>query len=396
MPSTTNPGAGRTSHLRSYLASKLGIRVWYGIGIETWLPLLLRHGHSVTVWQLPRVAWFTFLSALNTFSGLLTRLIFGARIREVRLHPSPIFVLGHWRTGTTFLHELLASDPRFICPRGYQCGTPHLFLLLDTSFRPLLRYALPDHRPMDEMRFDLERPQEDEYALLGLLGRSNMKSFIFPAAGPQDADYLSLRDLGEGARDTWIANWIYFLKSVAIRHGDDQRLVLKSPQHTARVRTILKAFPQAKFVLLVRNPLEIYASSVRTWKALCDTQGLQRRGSADGWIAESVLSTFEEMHRCFEKDRDLIPQGNLIELRYEDLVADPMRALQRIYAGFDLGDPNGCAAIEDRISESNGYRRNAYKMSRPEMETVVERWSDFTARYGYGDVVAQALMCHGS
>jgi sulfotransferase family protein len=192
----------RIDRLRSRLSAKLGIRVWYGIGIETWAPLLLRYGHTVSPWQLPRLVLFTLLSALNTFCGLLTRLLFGARIGEVRLHPAPIFVLGHWRTGTTFLHELLSSDPRFIYPRGYQCGAPRLFLLLETTFRPFLNFALPQHRPMDEMRFDLERAQEDEYALLGLVGHSNMRSFIFPAAGPQDADYLSLRALDDSV---WLA-----------------------------------------------------------------------------------------------------------------------------------------------------------------------------------------------
>jgi omega-hydroxy-beta-dihydromenaquinone-9 sulfotransferase len=386
----------RIDRLRSRLAARLGIRVWYGIGIETWAPLLLRYGHTVSPWQLPRLVLFTLLSALNSFCGLLTRLLFGARIGEVRLHPAPIFVLGHWRTGTTYLHELLASDPRFIYPRGYQCGAPRLFLLLETTFRPFLNFALPQHRPMDAMRFDLERAQEDEYALLGLIGHSNMRSFIFPAAGPQDADYLSLRKLDDRARQCWTDNWIYFLKSVAIRHGDDQRFILKSPQHTARVRTILQVFPQAKVVHLVRNPLDIYASSVRTWKALCDTQGLQRPGAADGWIPENVLSTFQEMHRCFEADRHLIPRANLIDVRYEELTADPMQTLQQIYAQFGLGNPRDCAAIAERISESAHYRRNAHRLSASELHSVAVRWADFTQRYGYGDAVAEAMARHGS
>jgi hypothetical protein len=347
------------------------------------------------MWQLPRIAMFTLLSVLNTCFGVLTRLIFGRRIREVRLHPSPIFVLGHWRTGTTFLHELLASDPRFVAPRGHQCGAPNLFLMLETTFRPLLRYVLPERRPMDDMVFDLERPQEDEFALLGLLGRSTMRSFIFPNAGPLDPDYLSLRRLDERARARWIAQWLYFLKSVAIRHGDNQRLVLKSPHHTARVQLILRVFPDAKFVHLVRNPLAVYASTVRTWKILSDTQGLAPKGSADAWIGESVVSTFEEMYRCFEEDRVLIAPGNLCELRYEELAADPMRAVQQIYDSLALGDIAQCGPIAQRIGESSNYRANTHRLSGAEIETVARRWSAYTARFGYADVVAEALRSNG-
>ena len=378
--------------LRSSLAASLGFRIWYGIGLETWLPLLARNCRSISIWQVPRVALFTLLSAFNSVVGLFSRLIFARRIRQVQLHPAPIFVLGHWRTGTTFLHELLASDPRHIFPKGYQCGTPHLFLLLETSFRPLLGYALPERRPMDDMRLDLERPQEDEYALLGLLGHSTLRSFIFPADGPADGAYLSLRDLDAAARAAWKEAWVYFLKSVAIRHGDDRRLVLKSPQHTARVRTILEVFPDAKFIHLVRNPFAVFASTVRTWQILSDTQGLQGVGAADAWVKESVLATFAEMYRCYEEDRALIPAGNLYELRYEDLAADPMRALGDIYRALDLGDVTHCEGpAARRVLESSGYKVRSHQLDPADAALVARRWADFIARYRYHDEAAGAL-----
>jgi hypothetical protein len=197
------------------------------------------------------------------------------------------------------------------------------------------------------------------------------------------------------ARGRWIDQWLYFLKSVTIRHGDDTRLVLKSPHHTARVRLILRVFPHAKFVHIVRDPLAVYASTVRTWKILSDTQGLAPKGSADDWVGESVLSTLEEMYRCFEEDRSLIPAGNLCELRYEELAADPMRALQKVYESLALGDAAQCTSIAQRIGESSNYRGNAHRLNRAEIETVARRWSAYTARFGYGEVVAEALQYHG-
>ena len=184
---------------------------------------------------------------------------------------------------------------------------------------------------------------------------------------------------------------VYFLKSVAIRHGNDRRLVLKSPQHTARVRTILEVFPEAKFIHLVRNPLAVFASTVRTWQILSDTQGLQGAGAADPWVKESVLATFKEMYRCYEEDRALVPAGNLYELRYEDLAADPMRALADIYRALDLGDVTHCEGpVARRVLESSNYKVRRYQLDPADAALVARRWADFIARYRYHDEVAGA------
>ena len=245
---------------------------------------------------------------------------------------------------------------------------------------------------MDDMALNLERAQEDEYAMLGLASHSLYKAFIFPSAGPVDREYLSLRHLTPELRRTWVEAWVYFLKSVAIRHGGSRKLLLKSPQHTARVRTILSVFPEAKFVHLTRDPIEIYASTLRTWRALSDTQGLQGPGKTEPWLVESVLSTFEEMYACYQGDRSLIAQGNLVELRYEELVADPEGAIGRIYRGLELGDTSHFAlALRARVAESSEYRVSRYRVSREEVAVLAARWTDYIGRYDYGDAIAAAL-----
>ena len=120
-----------------------------------------------------------------------------------------------------------------------------------------------------------------------------------------------------------------------VRQG---RIVLKSPTHTARVRTILEVFPDARFVHIVRDPLVLFPSTVRLWKSLSQVQGLQVLSEDAAWIERHVLDTFVRMYECFEQDRELIPAGRLVDVRYEDLVADPVGQMRQVYRGLNLGD----------------------------------------------------------
>src|SRR5437870_1618442 len=88
-------------------------RMWEGCAFSAWLRLLWRGRCAVhwTCWYL--VVIITCVSFWNTLMRLLQGVIYGRRIRQTVLQHSPIFILGHWRTGTTLLHELLVQDERF-------------------------------------------------------------------------------------------------------------------------------------------------------------------------------------------------------------------------------------------------------------------------------------------
>ena len=119
-------------------------------------------------------------------------------------------------------------------------------------------------RPMDDMRAGWDRPQEDEFALCNLGVPSPYLAWAFPNHGPVSDEYLDLRSLPAAEREAWKRAWRMFVQRVAlVRSG---RIVLKSPTHTARVRTILEVFPDARFVHIVRDPLVLFPSTVRLWK----------------------------------------------------------------------------------------------------------------------------------
>jgi hypothetical protein len=348
----------------------------------TWTKLLVRNRFAVSPSRLHLAATVTAASVLSSFAGAFSSLLFGHKVRNTKLKEPPLFVLGHWRSGTTLLHELLMLDPRHTCPNTYQCMSPHHFLWTEWFVPRLLDWSLPATRPMDAMQAGWDRPQEDEFALCNMGVPSPYLAWAFPNHGPVADEYLDLRSLSESERDQWKRTWYNFVQRVAVVRGG--RIVLKSPTHTARVRTILEVFPDAKFIHIVRDPLVLFPSTVRLWKSLSDIQGLQVLKENSAWIENQVLETFVRMYECFEQDREQVPAGHLIDMRYEDLVADPVGQMREAYQKLALGKFDEVEpAILRHTMKTRDYRTNKYTLPADVADRVRGRWAPYFQRYGY-------------
>jgi hypothetical protein len=358
-------------------------RFWHGMQLPTWLNLLARNRFAVSPSRLPIAATITIAAQLNTFASVFDRLMFSHRARTTKLAEPPLFVLGHWRSGTTLLHELLILDPRHTYPTTYECFEPNHFLWTEWFIAPLTRWALPTKRPMDNMTTGWDKPQEDEFALCNLGLPSPYLAWAFPNHGPVHDEYLDLADLSTADRERWKRTWRAFVLRVAsLRKG---RIVLKSPTHTARVRTILEVCPDAKFIHIVRDPTVLFASTVRLWKSLSQAEGLQTAAGGEwDWIERHVLDTFVRMYERFEQDRDLVPAGNLIDVHYEELIRDQPATMRRIYEQLALGDFTPVEpAIRDYTRQKRDYQPNRHVIPPETAEKVRHRWAPYFERYGY-------------
>ena len=264
---------------------------------------------------------------------LLQTLFWGRRIARTQLQGDPIFVIGHWRSGTTLLHELLVLDERHTYSNTFDCFCPNHFLLTAPVFRPLVRGLLPKQRPMDNMAAGWDCPQEDEFALCNMGLRSPYLTIAFPNHPPQNQEFFELAEVSPRQRARWQRGLMWFLKCLTVR--TPRRIVLKSPPHTFRIKVLLEMFPKARFIHIVRNPLVIFPSTINLWKRLYRNDGLQVP-TYEG-LDEHVFETFTRMYEVFERDRGLIPAGQFCEVRYEDLVAQPIQQMQRVYERIESG-----------------------------------------------------------
>ncbi len=233
---------------------------------------------------------------------------------------------------------------------------------------------------MDNMLAGWDHPQEDEFALCNMGVPSPYLTNAFPNHPPQYPEYLDMRGVSTADVVRWKRSLLWFLKCITLRNP--KRIVLKSPPHTARIRTLLELFPKAKFVHIIRDPYVLFPSTVNLWRRLYRDQGLQVP-KYEG-LDEHVFKTLTRMYDAFERDRELIGAGQLCEIRYEELVANPIAEMRRVYEELDLGGFEAVQpAIEKYFAGQKDYKTNRYEMT-PELHAeITRRWTAYIERYGY-------------
>jgi len=355
-------------------------RFWDGITFFGWVKVMVDHRFRIAPRRIGMAVLITFIGLFNSFLAFIQELILGRKIRKTQLPADPIFIIGHWRSGTTLLHEMFILDPRLGFPDSYACFAPNHFHISRPFLAPLLGLLMPKMRPIDNMPFDWNRPQEDEFALCNIGLPSPYLSLIFPNEKPRYDQYLTLEGLTESQLARWKRGFLWFLKSVTFRNP--RRMVLKSPPHTCRIRVLLDMFPRAKFVHIYRDPYAVFPSTVNLWKRLSTDEALQVPHHQG--LEERVFSMFCKMYEAFERDRKLLPPKQFAEVSYEALVADPEGEMERLYRELDLGDFELLRPHLARfVAERANYKRNRFELAPALRAEIARRWRFFFEKYGY-------------
>jgi len=234
---------------------------------------------------------------------------------------------------------------------------------------------------MDNMEAGWTRPMEDEFALQNLGIPSPYLAMMFPNHGQAYVDYLTLRDLNCRRRQQWKAALLRFCQRLS--RIDDRRLVLKSPTHTARIRTILEVFPEAQFIHVSREPNAMFRSTVDLWRTLSSEMGLQVMRD-DQWIERYVLETLPLMYGAYLEDRELLPPGQLAEVRYEDLARDPVTVIRGIYGALAIGNIDAVeAATKEYLLHLGNYQTNVHCAVDTWNEVIADQWATYSRTFGY-------------
>jgi hypothetical protein len=356
-------------------------KCWMGMNFPAWAGLLVRNRCAVNPGNWYVAAIDTVVTPCHSLLGGVQSLVYGRGLARTKIERPPLFIIGHWRSGTTLLHELLIRDKQFAYPDTLHCLVPNHFLLSEGILRRYFRWVVPSERAMDKMRLSWENPQEEEFALANLGVPSPYLTIAFPNRGPVYQEYLTLRDITPRQLEKWKASYLGFLRRILYRQPN-KRLLLKSPTNTARVRVLAEMFPGAQFVHIKRDPYTVFASTVHLWKSLYTTQGLQKP-NFEG-LEEHVFETYMTMYRALEEDLPLLKDNQYYELPYEKLTANPLGELEAIYQKLSLGGfEDSRPAFEEYLSGVKGYQTNRYEMSEEMRDQIATRWAEPIARYGY-------------
>jgi hypothetical protein len=355
-------------------------------GIETrdWIKLLAANRFQVDPGYLHRLLWVTGWSLPATALGWVDDARFGRQVGAVEFDPPPVFILGHWRSGTTHLHNLLARDPNHTAPNTFQVVMPTNFLSTESIVPALTSRFMHGTRTYDNVRFGWDEPAPDEVALTKLTGMSPYLAFMFPDSAAKYEKYIDFLEASEDERQTWKEQFLYFARKVIFGSGG-KRLVLKSCIHSARLRMILEVLPQARFVLIHRNPYRVFRSTLHM-RSHTDWENFFQR-PMENYRDQRQEQTAVIGARLFERlvaDKPLIPPDRLVEVSFEELTSDGLGTLHRIYEGLGLPDWEQYeTTISPYLEGLKGFQKNKLDISDELKDYVYDRWRVAFDAFGY-------------
>jgi omega-hydroxy-beta-dihydromenaquinone-9 sulfotransferase len=305
---------------------------------------------------------------------------FKGKTSKYKFTKEPLFILGHWRSGTTFLHNLLCADPEAGYLTTYHSVFPNN-LGSQFIFKNFMKMNMPEKRPSDNVKLGIDLPQEDEFALSNLTEKSFYHFFYFPDIYRKYyAD--SITDINAGKHPSWeITYRKLIIKALLNSHG--RRAVLKNPVNTARIKTLLRIFPNAKFIFIYRNPITVFQSTQKFFYELFPTLWFSKVDRE--FIDKMIYENFKQMMRDYDAQKDFIPKGNLLEIKFEDFEKSPLEQCQSIYndllkEDFLLPRPY----FEKFLSNQTGYAKNKYHIAPALLDKIQVEWGDYMVRWGYG------------
>ncbi len=356
-------------------------RFWNGMRLQSYYRLLAENQFQIHPLRIPMAVLGTGVCIINSFFGCLQDVLYGRKIKKTKLIAPPIFIIGHWRSGTTLMHELLTLDDQFSCPSTFDAFTPTHSAVTKWFLKPVLNALLPGKRPMDGMSLDAHSPQEDDFALISLDAPTMYRKVAFPnrrfelpAGDMQDNVRRYSRSIDRAM--------LYFLQVLTANYR--KRLILKSPPHTARIEQLARQFPGARFVHISRHPFQIVPSTMKLWRALDWTQGFQIPKYSDQQLMEYIFAEQTWLYQHYDEQVTGLEPNQLVEIRFEDLIADPQAVTERVYSELDL---KGCETLLPKIADYFESTRSVKPSGNTKdasfQQEISTHWHGYMKRFGY-------------
>ena len=331
-----------------------------GMGLGVLGRMVAHHGVGMHFGCLYRLGIMFFIGMMTSLIALLSS-PFHLIYRHRRMRTDPIFIVGHWRTGSTYLHELFALDPRLSVPTTLLCTSPCAYPLSRILMAPIMLLATRGNRPMDNVRIGPRTPQEDEFALFRLTGFSPMRGLLYP---PRRGYFLNDMSMYLPSEPGELGRFDQALRFVVrtVQGFRGRRPVLKNPAHTLRIPHLRQLFPDAAFVHIRRDPSEVIPSTMRMWSVLGPQNTLRGTWTDPG--VEEVIEVYNRIERAAKTGLADLPGHRKVEVSYARLVAEPTAVLEEVYAGLGLPVSAELRRLWVRKTEAaRKYRKNRHALS---------------------------------
>ncbi|MDZ7716531.1 MAG: sulfotransferase [Balneolaceae bacterium] len=334
-----------------------------------------------------RIAAFYLKLFLQEPFRIFERLRYGSKIKHHTLNRDPIFIIGHWRSGTSFLQYLMAQDPQFGFMNKFQVVFPDIFLHSEKFLKPLIN-KIPDTLNLVQdaqnmsINLELDSPSEIEIALTTMISPTSLHwGHIFPKNAQEYFDkYLFFETASNQEIEQWKKDYAFLIKKISLSAGGLQVLI-KSPGNASRIEKLLELYPKAKFIFIHRNPYDVFYSSKKLWNTLLDNLALQE--FSDRKIEQEIVKVYKKLMSAYIQQRTIIPEEQLAEIRFENFVESPLPELEAVYnkldiSGFKQAEPYFEKFIQQKTSgKSSNYNYENYVINtlNKHWEFAFEEWN---------------------
>ncbi len=260
----------------------------------------------------------------------------------------------------------MALNPQLTAPTLFQVALPDNFLVSYRFYKPILTSLMGSTRPMDNVKIGMDEPQEDEYAVYRLTTRSPLERLIFPEKSGYFLKKAPFLPHGESLQE-WEDSLKHFYRKLYFLTGN--QIVSKNPFNSLRIPLLAKLFPDARFIHIVRHPYAVVPSTQHLWKVVQKQNILNRNDYSPDLeeISEFLLHMMSTIKHEFTR----LPGDRCTEIRYEDLLLDPVANLKKLYKELDMPFTDDFGKLLNQYTQSlSGYTKNVYSLSGEEKKMI--------------------------
>lgn len=365
---------------KSFLKFSLPVSSMLGSSFGNYLRVA--SGNKISPEYYLRFFFTTILSGILDPFGRVESLISAKTLSNTEIKESPIFIIGFWRSGTTFLHNLLCLDPNAAYVSTYQSVFPNHSLVNSFWMKKLANLVASEERPVDKVQMNMDSPQEEEMALGHLQRISFYNFFYFPDQFEKfKKETLFFDGLNEQRIEDWEKMYRSIIKKAIIRTGG-QRFISKNPPNIFRIPQLLKMFPDARFLYIYRNPYKVLSSFILFMDQVISSVGFQKTDRKN--FDKQLFGLFKSALEKYEIDKKIIPKENFLEIKYEDFKKSPINEMETIYSLFKLADFERSADKFNQFIHSQKDQKSGGHFIPEYLSDFIENeLSDYMTRHKY-------------